>query len=138
VRGYDVYSLGGEGGEIDETFSYWDSDLGGLIIGDIGKPQTSVELKQPIDYDGLYANWTIDDSNITSGLEGFWCDEDLSGSIEEREKRDDNRIWDFGSTDDYPAIRCGLLSVEEQRTWWFVNELKDLQLNQTRFDEFLP
>ena len=136
LRTYDGYNLVGEGEEVEESSSYWDSDIAGLMIGDSGRPHTSVELKQPTDYDGIYANWATNDNNITLNL--VWCDEDLSGSIEEEEKRDDNRIWDFGSTDDYPAIRCGLLSVEEQRSWWSVNGLNGLQLNQTRFDELLP
>lgn len=143
-RGDNAYGLVGIGEGVYERFSYWDSDIGG--IGRFGSSQTSVALQQPTDYHGIYVNWTmgIDIDDISNGTSSevdnitVWCDENLSGDVEEEEKTDDNRIWDFGTPNEYPAIRCSPITVAEQRSWWFVNEMSMPQLNQTRLDELLP
>ncbi len=133
-----VGSTGGTG-----NASYWDSDTSGITSVEsrnIGEPKTSDELRNPTDYTGIYANWTKDmgifgDEDVPLAV---WCDEDNSGSIEVDERSDDNRIWDFGTNMEYPAIECTPITPAEWRSWWFLNATDKPQLNRTRLDERLP
>ncbi len=122
--------------------SYWDSETSGINTGNLGAPKPSDELRMPTDYAGIYEDW---DDNIDIFGDGMideplavWCDEDNSGSIESNERTNGNRIWDFGTNTEYPAIRCPPLDPDEWRNWWFLNETGKPQLNQTRLDELLP
>ncbi len=63
-----------------------------------------------------------------------WCDRDNSGSIGGSEQASANLIWDFGESDEYPAIRCTPLEPDEWRSWWSLNGEGKPQLNQTRLD----
>ena len=59
-----------------------------------------------------------------------WCDKDNSGSIEEGEDTDDNLIWDFGTSSEYPAIRCTPITPGEWRSWWSLDESGNPALNR--------
>ncbi len=120
--------------------SYWDSDVSGVSSGNNGDPKTTDELRSPIDYTGIYADWD-DDTDIFGSEDeplAVWCDKDNSGSIERGEKTDDNRVWGFGTSSQYPAIRCTPTTPAEWRSWWFLDETGKPQLNRTRLDMLLP
>ncbi len=88
----------------------------------------------PTDYTGIYASW-----NKTAEPLAVWCDRDNSESIESDERTNDNRIWDFGTENEYPAIRCTPIAPADWRDWWFLNRTTgDLQLDQARLNELLP
>ena len=53
--------------------------------------KTTVELQSPTGYTGIYIQWLIDFDN---------ADED----DDEDTGKDD--VWDFGTSDDYPAIKA--------------------------------
>jgi len=136
--GGNTASFGGR--ENTVAASYWDSNTSGFTHNRYGgSPQETSALQTPTDYSGIYAEWqhgthlplgsTVD--NIT-----IWCDEDLSGEIESAERRDGNRIWDFGTSQDYPAIRCTSDTVDQQRAWWFLNN-SNPQLNMSLFNQEL-
>ena len=68
----------------------------------------------------------------------IWWDKDLRGEIRATEKNQENKIWEFGSPQDYPAIRCTPDSLADQRHWWFLNRTTGKpQLNSTRLLEVL-
>ena len=120
--------------------SYWNSTA---VVNDgdnndtLGESKTTAELSFPTNetyLDGIYANWTNEnlDAAITASsiplkndLVNFtrWCDSDRSGFIEKPEQDDDNRLWDFGDEDDYPALRCTLRGVAAQREWFRENRV---------------
>ena len=49
-----------------------------------------------------------------------WCDIDGDGRIEDAERV--GSMWDFGTSNDYPALRCTLRGVEVQRAWLMINK----------------
>ncbi len=105
--------------------SYWDSETSKVSSGNHGTPQTTSALRTPDDYEGIYDTWDDDtdifgDGAIDEPL-AVWCDRDKSGSIEEDEKINDNLIWDFGGSDEYPAIRCTPIDPDEWRGLWSVD-----------------
>ena len=124
VSGSDTAMLVGEGSE-QGAASYWDSETSGRNNGNHGTPQTTSALRTPMDYDGIYADWDDDTDIFNDGMSdeplAVWCDKDKSGSIEEAEKIDDNRIWDFGESDEYPAIRCTPIDPDGWRGLWSVD-----------------
>ena len=131
------------GANVARHASYWDRDTSrnNIAGGLFGEFRTTEQLQMPTDYDGDYATW--DDGVrffVGFGIENItiWCDGDNSGAIEEAERRDDNRIWDFGTENEYPVVRCSSLSPAEVRRWWFLGGTPAKpQLNQTRLDEAL-
>ncbi len=122
--------------------SYWDRDTSGnnVAAGLFGRFQETVDLQMPTDYDGIYATWD-DGVRFFDGHEianiTIWCDRDNSENIEEAERDPANRIWDFGTENEYPVVRCSSLSPAEVRSWWFLDKNHKPQLNQTRLDEAL-
>ena len=120
--------------------SYWDSDVSGVSSGNNGDPKTTSELRSPTGYEGIYAAWDDETDIFGEGDEplAVWCDKDNSGNIEADERTDDNRVWDFGTSSEYPAIRCTPISPAEWRSWWFLNETGKPELDQTRLDMLLP
>ena len=120
--------------------SYWDSDTSGIDTGNHGEAKTTNQLRMPTGYDGIYASWDNDIDIFGTDDEplAVWCDEDNSGGIEAEERISDNLIWDFGTSSQYPAIRCPPLAPAEWRSWWFLNSTDQPQLNQTLLDERLP
>ncbi len=154
----DPYNRGAIGGLVGRMStprqlinqSYWDSNISGIEtskgLGD--SPQTSAALMAPTNYTDIYVDWDhgfdIDnndgDDNITTGIDALsiWCDKNLDGEIRATEKNQENKIWDFGSPQDYPAIRCTPDSLADQRRWWFLNRTTGKpQLNSTRLLEVL-
>ena len=139
VSGSNIPMLVGSTGGT-ENASYWDSDTSDVTSGNIGEPKTSDKLRNPTGYTGIYANWTkdmgvFDDDDVPLAV---WCDEDHSGAIEADERDPSNRVWDFGTNMEYPAIRCTPIEPDEWRSWWFLNGTGKPQLNRTRLDELLP
>ncbi len=129
------------GGSGEGVASYWDSSASGVSSGNHGEAKTSNKLRTPEGYAGIYTSWDEDMDIFGDDDEplAVWCDKDNSGNIEEAEKIDANRIWDFGGTNDYPAIGCTPLAPDEWRSWWFLNSSTDEpQLNQTRLDMYFP
>ncbi len=117
--------------------SYWDSETSGRNSGNYGDAKTSDELRMSTGYEGVYADWDDDTDIFDNGNNeplAVWCDKDNSGDIEEAERQDDNRIWDFGESDEYPAIRCSAqLPPAEWRSWWSLDGDGKPQLDRTRF-----
>ena len=98
VSGQDlVGNLVGAASGVDITSSYWNSDRteiedatgNGLDAG--GMPLATEELLEPTEATGIYADWG---SQTCNGGEA---------------------AWDFGNSTQYPALRCLLETVEEQR-----------------------
>ena len=71
----------------DITDSYWDTETSGQTTG-IGESKTTAELKEPTGYTGIYSSW-----NPGSG-----------------------DPWDFGTAQQYPALRSDL-DGDGQATW---------------------
>ena len=122
--------------------SYWDRSTSEQTRGrgNLGTSRSTVQLQMPTDYDEDYATWDEGvDIDFAPGIENItiWCDRDNSGDIEEAERDPANRIWDFGTENEYPVVRCSSLSPAEVRSWWFLDENDKPQLNQTRLDEKL-
>ncbi len=129
------FGVGGTG-----VASYWDSGASGINTDNHGEAKTSDDLRTPTGYKGIYATWD-DGLNIDEDPEiediTKWCDRDNSGTIEEDEQTIDNLIWDFGDSDQYPAIRCIPISPTEWRGWWSLDGDGKPQLDQNRLDEVL-
>jgi len=133
--------IGDNDSNIAVNSSYWDNETSGRNNGNPGEAKTTSELRTPTDYTGIYANWDNDTNIFGDGNDyplAVWCDKDNSGSIEPDERTNDNRVWDFGNNNEYPAIRCTPISPAEWRSWWFLNGTSDPELNQTRLDDLLP
>ncbi len=88
-----VGGLVGSNGNGEITNCYWDTQTSGQSssYGGIGK--TAIELQSPTGYIAIYANWNVD-------LDG-------NGSPDDP--------WDFGTPNQYPALKYGGLSVAAQR-----------------------
>ena len=98
-----------EGGFIKD--SYWDLNLSSVMdaIG-LSGAQTTRRLQQPVSYSGIYAPWTntsailpiedVDDDLVR------WCDRNRNGLVDEEERTEDNLLWDFGNSSQYPALTC--------------------------------
>jgi len=129
----------GGGTLVDIVASYWDSNTSDIDNDYYGEAKTSSELRMPTDYEGVYANWD-DGANIGgTGIDNItiYCDRDNNLNIEADEQDPSNHIWDFGTANDYPAIRCTPITSMEWRSWWFLNGTGHPQLNQTRLDSLL-
>ena len=135
VSGSNTAMLVGSGSGIGAA-SYWDSETSGINSGDYGVPKTSNELRSPTGYERIYANWN-DWTDIFGGedeLLAVWCDKDNSGTIEADEQTNDNLVWDFGTSSEYPAIRCTPITPAGWRSWWSLDGNGKPQLDQTRLD----
>ena len=138
ISGSDTKVLVGEGSGTGVA-SYWDSDTSGRNSGNHGTPQTTSDLRGPTGYTDIYADWDKDTNIFSDGNDeplAVWCDRDHSGNITEGEKTIDNLIWDFGTSSQYPAIRCTPITPVEWRSWWSLVNDKP-QLNQARLDNLL-
>ncbi len=113
------------------------SDIGGLIgwyghysnnenkvykddsQGTFGTHKTASELKQPTDYTAIYDEWDeIVEMGFNAGWDmnvTIWCDLNNNGWVDREEAVDDNRVWDFGNSNQYPALRCAAGGVGLQR-----------------------
>ncbi len=141
VSGSSISMLVGSGSGIGVA-SYWDSETSGRGNGNHGQAKTSEDLRMPTGYEGIYAKWDNETNIFIPGRVdrrlAVWCDEDTSRAIEAAEQINDNLIWDFGTSSQYPAIRCTPIAPSEWRSWWSLNGTGKPQLNRTRLDEWLP
>ena len=118
VRGFNRYH------------SYWDSIAG--LSSDRDR-RTTGQLQSPTDHNGVYVNWNtaIDfdnadrDGKADTGTDDntLWCDTNYDGEIDDNEETNTNYIWDFGTSTDYPTLRCTPISPQQQRA--FINSLGD-------------
>ena len=102
------------------------------LPGDGGR-RTTQQLQSPTDYTGIYNNWdnAIDLDNVDGDGQIYtgeddntrWCDTNYDGEIDNDEKRATNYIWDFGTSSDYPTVRCAPISPQQQRA--FIRSLGD-------------
>ena len=139
VSGSDTAMLVGSGSGTGVA-SYWDSDTSGVTSGDIGDPQTTSDLRSPTGYTDIYASWAVDMNIFGTDDEplAVWCDRDNSGNITMDEREDDNRVWNFGTNTEYPAIECTPLEPDDWRDWWSLNASGKPQLNRDRLNQLLP
>ena len=143
VSGSITRMLVGEGSGAGVN-SYWYSATGVTHAdGNHGEAKTSSQLQMPTPYTGIYVKWdenpvVFDDGSMIDEPLAVWCDRDNSGSIETGEDIDANLIWDFGESDEYPAIECTPIAPAEWRSWWYLNSTGQPELNQTRLDELFP
>ena len=79
----------------DITDSYWDSTTSGQGGTGIGVGKTTAELKEPTGYAGIYEDWN-----------------DLNND----DTVDATTYWDFGTGQNYPALRSDL-DGDGQATW---------------------
>ncbi len=119
--------------------SYWDSDTSGVTNGNHGEAKTTSDLRSPTNYTDIYATWDdntdlFGDGNVPLAV---WCDEDNSGSIESDEQTPGNLIWNFGTSSQYPAIRCTPLAPDDWRDWWSLNASGKPELDRARLDDLL-
>ncbi len=91
--------------------SYWDSTVSGITGGEA---RTTSQLQSPTDYSGIYQSW---DATTNDGISP-WCDLNFNGELDPDERRQDNLIWDFGSSTQYPTIRCTPAATSLQRSGW--------------------
>ena len=115
--------------------SYWYNATSPFTSGSDGEAKTSSELTSPSPYTGIYAKWgdnpvVFEDGSTSDEPLAVWCDKDNSGVIEGDEENNDNRIWDFGETNEYPAIRCTPLDPDDWRNLWSLDMDGEPQLNQ--------
>jgi len=125
-----------------QAYCYWDSNTSDRANGDLGDAKTSHQLRNPLGYTDIYEHWDDHIGVFGDGISdeplAVWCDGDNSESIEEDERTLDNRIWDFGTNMEYPAIRCTPITPTKWRSWWFLNATNgEPQLNRTRLDQLL-
>ncbi len=142
VSGSNTSMLGGQGsGSGTGVASYWDSETSGRDTGNYGEAKDSNELRMPIDYGGIYADWDehIDIFDKQDVSFAVWCDENGNRRIEADERNSANLIWDFGESDEYPAIRCTPLRPDDWRNWWSLEGTPAKpQLDRARLDQLLP
>ena len=141
LSGSNTHMLAGLEGRSGATgaASYWDSDTSGRNRGNPGDPKPTSDLRGPTGYTDIYADWGDDTNIFGDGNDeplAVWCDRDHSGNITADEKIDANLIWDFGTSSQYPAIRCAPIGPTEWRGWWSLVNGKP-QLNQARLDQLL-
>ncbi len=128
--GSNVGGLIGHAIGFARDYSYWDSIVG--LSSDRDR-RTTQRLQSPTDYTNVYVNWdnTIDfdnadgDSQTDTGEDDntHWCDTNYDGEIDGSEETDTNTIWDFGTSSDYPALRCTPIPPQQQRD--FIRSLGD-------------
>lgn len=87
VSGADLVGglVGAGSGPVSD--SYWDTDTSGIESSDGGLGKTTAELQEPQDYTGIYSDWNQD------GVDP----------------------WDFGTSEEYPALKHAGLNVADQR-----------------------
>ncbi len=120
---------------------YWDSETSGKSSDKLGEAKASDALRSPTDYEGIYTSWS-DWTDIFNGGDdeplAVWCDKNNSKRIEPDERTDSNFVWDFGTSSEYPAIRCSPLNPAEWRSWWSLDKGGKPRLNQARLNKLLP
>jgi len=113
-----VGNVHGEGSTV--TDSYWDTLASGQATSPVGVGKTPSQLKEPVGYTGIYANWNLN-------LDGQPGNDDP---------------WNFGTSSQYPALKYGGLDYRDQLAGTDYDqdndgliEISDLaQLNAIRYD----
>ena len=94
--------------------SYWDDRVQFLGIGSAGAERAigrrnAVELRSPTNFTsgGIYENWAH-----------IWCHPETFNLIklDTSPSNDYIKLWDLGTANEYPALRCSPFSLVEQRT----------------------
>ena len=73
-----------------------------------GESKTETDLQSPTAFTGIYADW-----------DNAWCDPDTAAYITDSSSPlavAENLIWDLGTNNQYPVIRCVPLTPAQQRT----------------------
>jgi hypothetical protein len=110
----DVGALVGKNAEGLVLGSYFDSSATGQELASGTEEGEFAEARSL----SLAALQMLDDQSSEwsdAEPELLYCDRDGSGGIESQERSDDNRIWDFGTQLDLPAINCTPGGVAMQR-----------------------
>ena len=138
VSGSPTPMLAGTGSGVGNA-SYWDSETSGRGNGNHGQAKTTSGLSSPTGYADIYATWSQDMGIFGDEDEplAVWCDKDNSGNITMDERENDNRVWNFGTNMEYPAIECTPIAPAEWRAWWFLNASGKPQLDRARLDDLL-
>ena len=107
--------------------SYWNNTRSNINAIGSGNQELSTlqsispESPSPHIYDSwnnASANIFINGENIAIGThfpKAVWCDENLNGRIDTEEKREDNKVWNFGTENQLPALECAPGGSERQR-----------------------
>ena len=77
------------------TNSYWDTDTSGQSTSAAGVGKTTVELRGPTGYTGIYADWN---------------------DLDDDDSVDDTTYWDFGTATQYPVLKVDFNS-DGTATW---------------------
>ena len=107
--------------------SYWNNTRSN--INAIGSGNQKLSTLQSISPESpsphIYDSWNNATANIFINGEStpigahfpkaVWCDENLNGRIDTEEKREDNKVWNFGTENQLPALECALGGSERQR-----------------------
>ncbi len=122
VSGMRAGNIGGLIGSIGfqgETMvdaSYWNTETTGQLTsatnstGDVlGMGLTTAQLQDPTGFTGA--------DNIYAAWGNFWCDPDTGDVMESTTAPASSfvRVWDLGTSSQYPALNCLPVSVEQQR-----------------------
>lgn len=125
---------------VEINSSYWDTNATPISINRSKQPnrfyqtddssnlnaQTSLSLKTGLEVMNPNDNplMTVADSDIFSNWKNATCYD--SGQ---------EKIWDLGNNEEYPAIRCVPDKLPEQRQWYFFNSQGIIQVNKALIDE---
>ncbi len=89
-------------------YSYWDTQTTGLSVSRGGIGLTTFILQNLTTFTGIYANWG-----------NFWCEPNTGNVTEDIDANGPGgsfiRLWDLGTSSEYPALNCLPISVEQQR-----------------------
>lgn len=97
--GGKVTSLGSSGGisgftvDGEESNNFWSPEA---------QADSAADLKA---LTAKRTSWRLP-GNTYLGLIDRYCDSNRNGFIDPAERRDDNQVWDFGQSNELPAIRC--------------------------------
>ena len=115
MRDDKVGGLIGDIGTQGETMvddSYWNTDTTGQSASageNLGMGLTTAQLQGQTDFTGA--------NNIYAAWGNLWCDPDTGDVMESTAALASPfvRVWDLGTSSQYPALNCLPVSVEQQR-----------------------
>ena len=99
-----VDAPGSSGGFVGNAYrsvvanGYWDTQTTGRERSSGGVGKTTSELRTPVSYSGIYANWILNDSEKYRVLK-----------VED--------AWDFGTSAQYPVLKADLWDEDSTATW---------------------
>ena len=90
------------------TASYWDNQTTkqSTSSANLGVGQTTAQLKSPLTFEGIYADWG-----------NFWCNPNIGAEMTSTTDLSAPwvRVWDLGTISQYPALNCMPLTPAQQR-----------------------